>query len=146
MSHDREFLDGLVTKVYEFGDGKVREHLGGIYDYLATKRATNINEALAQATKPKAEEPQPKSINENRLSYEAEKQLQKQRRKLERLVEEDEKAINELEGAISAIEGLISTVEGSTQENFARYTTLKKQLDEAVMQWEKDMEELENVK
>ncbi len=146
VSHDREFLDGLVTKVYEFGDGKVREHLGGIYDYLATKRATNINEALAQATKPKAEEPQPKSINENRLSYEAEKQLQKQRRKLERLVEEDEKAINELEGAISAIEGLISTVEGSTQENFARYTTLKKQLDEAVMQWEKDMEELENVK
>lgn len=146
VSHDREFLDGLVTKVYEFGDGKVREHLGGIYDYLATKRATNINEALAQATKPKAEEPQPKSINENRLSYEAEKQLQKQRRKLERLVEEDEKAINELEGAISAIEGLISTVEGSTQENFARYSTLKKQLDEAVMQWEKDMEELENVK
>ncbi len=146
VSHDREFLDGLVTKVYEFGDGKVREHLGGIYDYLATKRATNINEALAQATKPKAEEPQPKSINENRLSYEAEKQLQKQRRKLERLVEEDEKAINELEGAISAIEGLISTVEGSTQENFARYTTLKKQLDEAVMRWEKDMEELENVK
>ena len=137
VSHDREFLDGLVTKVYEFGDGKVREHLGGIYDYLATKRATNINEALAQATKPKAEEPQPKSINENRLSYEAEKQLQKQRRKLERLVEEDEKAINELEGAISAIEGLISTVEGSTQENFARYSTLKKQLDEAVMQWEK---------
>lgn len=146
VSHDREFLDGLVTKVYEFGDGKVREHLGGIYDYLATKRATNINEALAQAAKPKAEEPQPKSINENRLSYEAEKQLQKQRRKLERLVEEDEKAINELEGAISAIEGLISTVEGSTQENFARYSTLKKQLDEAVMQWEKDMEELENVK
>lgn len=146
VSHDREFLDGLVTKVYEFGDGKVREHLGGIYDYLATKRATNIYEALAQATKPKAEEPQPKSINENRLSYEAEKQLQKQRRKLERLVEEDEKAINELEGAISAIEGLISTVEGSTQENFARYSTLKKQLDEAVMQWEKDMEELENVK
>lgn len=146
VSHDREFLDGLVTKVYEFGDGKVREHLGGIYDYLATKRATNINEALAQAAKPKAEEPQPKSINENRLSYEAEKQLQKQRRKLERLVEEDEKAINELEGAISAIEGLISTVEGSTQENFARYSTLKKQLDEAVMQWEKDMEDLENVK
>ncbi|MBE6296920.1 MAG: ABC-F family ATP-binding cassette domain-containing protein [Bacteroidales bacterium] len=145
VSHDREFLDGLVTKVYEFGDGKVREHLGGIYDYLATKRATNINEALAQTTKPKSEEPQPKSINENRLSYEAEKQLQKQRRKLERLVEEDEKAINELEGAISAIEGLISTVEGSTQENFARYSTLKKQLDEAVMQWEKDMEELENV-
>ena len=50
VSHDREFLDGLVTKVYEFGDGKVREHLGGIYDYLATKRATNINEALAQTT------------------------------------------------------------------------------------------------
>lgn len=145
VSHDREFLDGLVTKVYEFGEGRVREHLGGIYDYLATKKATNINEALAQGAKPKTEETQARSANESRLSYEAEKQLQKQRRKLERLVEEDEKAINELEGAISAIEGLISTVEGSTQENFARYSTLKKQLDEAVVQWEKDMEELENV-
>jgi ATP-binding cassette subfamily F protein 3 len=146
VSHDRQFLDGLVTKVYEFGDGKVREHLGGIYDYLAAKNASNINEALSQS---KSAAPQPeaaaKPANGNRLSYEAEKQLQKQRRKLERVIEDDEKSINELEGAISALETVMSSAEGSTQENFTRYATLKKQLDEAVAQWESNIEELEKL-
>jgi ATP-binding cassette subfamily F protein 3 len=145
VSHDRQFLDGLVTKVYEFGDGKVREHLGGIYDYLATKNATNINEALAQGKPTTVAEPQQKTVSENRLSYEAEKQLQKQRRKLEKLVEDDEKAINELEGAISALETVMSTVEGSTEENFTKYASLKKQLDEAVSRWETNMENLEDL-
>ena len=145
VSHDRQFLDGLVTKVYEFGGGKVREHLGGIYDYLATKNATNINEALAQGKPTTASEPLQKTVSENRLSYEAEKQLQKQRRKLEKLVEDDEKAINELEGAISALETVMSTVEGSTEENFTKYASLKKQLDEAVSRWETNMENLEDL-
>ena len=145
VSHDRQFLDGLVTKVYEFGDGKVREHLGGIYEYLATKNASNINEALAQGKPTTVAEPQQKAVSENRLSYEAEKQLQKQRRKLEKLVEDDEKAINELEGAIAALEAVMSTVEGSTEENFTKYASLKKQLDEAVSRWETNMENLEEL-
>ena len=145
VSHDREFLDGLVTKVYEFGNGKVREHLGGIYEYLAKKNASNINEALqpGKTTAPAAAVAEAKPANENRLSYEAEKQLQKQRRKLERLIEEDEKAVNELESAIAALEALMSTAEGSTQENFTKYAALKKQLDSAVEQWEAHMMELE---
>ena len=145
VSHDRQFLDGLVTKVYEFGDGKVREHLGGIYEYLATKNASNINEALAQGKPTATAEPQQKAVNENRLSYEAEKQLQKQRRKLEKMVEDDEKAINELEGAISALETVMSTAEGSTEANFTKYAALKKQLDEAVSRWETNMENLEEL-
>ncbi len=145
VSHDRQFLDGLVTKVYEFGDGKVREHLGGIYEYLATKNASNINEALALGKAKMPAEPQQKAVSENRLSYEAEKQLQKQRRKLEKLVEEDEKAINELEGAISALETVMSTAEGSTEENFTKYASLKKQLDDAVARWESNMENLEEL-
>ena len=145
VSHDRQFLDGLVTKVYEFGDGKVREHLGGIYDYLATKNATNINEALAQGKPATVAEPQQKTVSENRLSYEAEKQLQKQRRKLEKMVEDDEKAINELEGVIAALEAVMSTVEGSTEENFTKYASLKKQLDEAVSRWETNMVNLEEL-
>ena len=145
VSHDRQFLDGLVTKVYEFGDGKVREHLGGIYEYLATKNASNINEALTQSKPGTAAEPQQKVVSENRLSYEAEKQLQKQRRKLEKLVEDDEKAINELEGAISALETVMSTIDGSTEENFTKYASLKKQLDEAVSRWEANMENLEEM-
>jgi ATP-binding cassette subfamily F protein 3 len=145
VSHDREFLDGLVTKVYEFGDGKVREHLGGIYDYLAKKNASNINEALALSKSPTQQNEALKPANENRLSYEAEKQLQKQRRKLEKKVEDNENAINELEGAIAALEAVMSTAEGSTQENFTKYATLKNQLDDAVAEWEKSMEELDSL-
>ena len=143
VSHDREFLDGLVTKVYEFGDGKVREHLGGIYDYLSAKNASNINEALTLSSSPTAASEVPKAANANRLSYEAEKQLQKQRRKLEKQIEENENAINELEGAIAALETIMSTAEGSTQENFTKYAALKKQHDDVVSEWEKNMEELE---
>jgi ATP-binding cassette subfamily F protein 3 len=144
VSHDREFLDGLVTKVYEFGDGKVREHLGGIYDYLATKKADNINEALQTSKQAPASEA-PKATNENRLSYEAEKQLQKQRRKLERIVENNENSINEIEAAIAAMEEIMSTIDGSTQENFTKYASLKKQLADAMSEWEKSMEELEKL-
>ena len=144
VSHDREFLDGLVTKVYEFGDGKVREHLGGIYDYLASKNASSINDALSNGKTMAASEPA-KAVSENRLSYEAEKQLQKQRRKLERQVESDEQAIGEIEGAIAALEAVMSTVDGSTQENFTKYASLKKQLDEAVALWEQNMEKLEKL-
>ena len=149
VSHDRHFLDGLVTKVYEFADGKVREHLGGIYDYLATKNADNINEALSLhknatgntnttiVTKPAA--------SESRLSYEAEKQMQKQRRKMERLVEQSEQAVNEISSAIAALEALMSTPEGSTQANFERYASLKQQLSTAESEWEQNMEALENL-
>ena len=144
VSHDREFLDGLVTKVYEFGEGKVREHLGGIYDYLASKNASNINEALQSPAKSTPATPI-KSASESRMSYEAEKQLQKQRRKLEKQVEESEKAVNKLEEEISAMEELMSTVEGSTQQNFTAYATLKKQLADAMNEWEKRMEELDNL-
>lgn len=145
VSHDREFLDGLVTKVYEFGDGKVHEHLGGIYEYLAKKNANNINEALTLSKSPTQTAEAPKQASESRLSYEAEKQLQKQRRKLEKAIEEDEKSVNELESAIAALEAVMSTPEGSTEENFTKYASLKRQLDTAVEEWESHMMELENI-
>ncbi|MDO5461692.1 MAG: ABC-F family ATP-binding cassette domain-containing protein [Bacteroidales bacterium] len=145
VSHDREFLDGLVTKVYEFGDGKVLEHLGGIYEYLAKKNANNINEALTLSKSPTPTTEAPKQASESRLSYEAEKQLQKQRRKLEKAIEEDEKSVNELESAIAALEAVMSTPEGSTEENFTKYASLKRQLDTAVEEWESHMMELENI-
>ena len=122
VSHDRHFLDGLVTKVYEFGDGKVREHLGGIYEFLASKNAQNINEAVAAERTPAKESV--KQVSESRLSYEAEKQLVKQRRKIERRVEENEKAVNELEAAISCMEALMSTPEGGADSsNYEKYAS-----------------------
>ena len=144
VSHDREFLDGLVTKVYEFADKGVREHLGGIYDYLAAKNATNINDALQSRPKTTTTEPA-KNVSDSRLSYEAEKQLQKQRRKLEKQVEDSEKNVNKIEEEIAAMEQLMSTAEGSTPDNFTAYATLKKELAEAMDLWEKQMEELDNL-
>ena len=144
VSHDREFLDGLVTKVYEFADKGVREHLGGIYDYLAAKNATNINDALQSRPKTTTTEPA-KNVSDSRLSYEAEKQLQKQRRKLEKQVEDSEKNVNKIEEKIAAMEQLMSTAEGSTPDNFTAYATLKKELAEAMDLWEKQMEELDNL-
>ena len=145
VSHDRHFLDGLVTKVYEFGDGKVCEHLGGIYEFLAAKNAQNINEAVAASPKAVAKDA-PKQQSDNRLSYEAEKQLMKQRRKVERRVEENERAVNELESAIAAIEAIMSTPEGGADAaNYERYASLKKQLNEAMNEWEASMEELESL-
>ena len=144
VSHDREFLDGLVTKVYEFADKGVREHLGGIYDYLTAKNATNINDALQSRPKTTATEPA-KNVSDSRLSYEAEKQLQKQRRKLEKQVEDSEKNVNKIEEKIAAMEQLMSTAEGSTPDNFTAYAALKKELAEAMDIWEKQMEELDNL-
>lgn len=147
VSHDRHFLDGLVTKVYEFGDGKVREHLGGIYEYLATKNADNINDALtvSKQTATGNTSACKAATNENRMSYEAEKQLQKQRKKLERDVEKSEEAVNELSSAITALEAIMSTPEGSTQINFEKYASLKQQLATAEAEWERNMEALENI-
>ncbi len=147
VSHDRDFLNGLVTKVYEFGEGKVREHLGGIYDYLASKNAVSINEALSAAkpTATQAATPEKPVVSESRLSYEAEKQQQKQRRKIEKQVEQCEQTVGEFESAIAALEDIMSTPEGSTTKNFEKYAALKKQLAEAEALWEKSMEELENL-
>lgn len=144
VSHDRDFLDGLVTKVYEFGDGKVREHLGGIYDYLSTKNAQDINESLASSSKKEPQKEAPAQVSESRLSYEESKQRAKQQRKLMRKVEEDEKAINELESAIAAIEEIMATPEGSADaQNYERYASLKRQLADAMNSWEESMQELE---
>ena len=147
VSHDRHFLDGLVTKVYEFGDGKVREHLGGIYDYLASKNADNINEALSLSKSQSAPTvaATKTTASESRLSYEAEKLMQKQRRKLERAVEECEEKVNNMAAEITALEAIMSTPEGSTQTNFERYATLKKELSDAESEWENSMEELEKL-
>ena len=98
VSHDREFLDGLVTKVYEFGGGLVKEHIGGIYDFLQKKKMENLNELQfsqsPQTASSKKEEP---AESESKLSYEAQKELNKKIRKLEKQVADCEVKIEKLE-------------------------------------------------
>ena len=151
VSHDREFLDGLVTKVYEFGGGLVTEHIGGIYDFLQKKNMSNLNELqlsqspYAGATK-KSDEPQPASAS--KLSYEAQKELSKKIRKIEKQVADCEARIGKLEQEVSAIEEKMATPEGaSDMKLYEQHQKLKQQIAEAEEEWETaslELEEMQN--
>lgn len=151
VSHDREFLDGLVTKVYEFGGGLVKEHIGGIYDFLQKKNMSNLNELqLSQspssgATK-KSDEPQPASAS--KLSYEAQKELSKKIRKIEKQVADCEARIGKLEQEVSALEEKMATPEGaSDMKLYEQHQKLKQQIAEAEEEWETaslELEEMQN--
>ena len=150
VSHDREFLDGLVEKVYEFGDGKVREHLGGIYDFLKTRQITELSELNTSTVSQQkgtisnivAEGGQKDSA----LSYEQQKAASRLKKKLEKAVQEAEEKVAQLEAAVKILEAQLSTPEGSTDVSlYEKHGRLKSQLTEAEEEWEKAMEELEAV-
>lgn len=151
VSHDRDFLDGLVTKVYEFGGGIVKEHLGGIYDFLQKKKIENLNDLqrkpdLSASPTAKADE-QTVQPSENKLSYEAQKELNKKLRKLEKQVTDCEKEIENLENKIAEIEVKMTTPEGASDMSlYAQHQQMKKQLDEVVEEWENASLELEEAK
>lgn len=154
VSHDRDFLDGLVTKVYEFGGGLVKEHLGGIYDFLQKKQIENLNElqktpSLSEsptgAKKPSAvDAPQTSS---GRLSYEEQKELNKRLKKLERRVADCEAEIGQTEAAISILEAKMATPEGASDMSlYEQHQKLKEQLDRAMEEWDAASTELEAAK
>ena len=154
VSHDREFLDGLVTKVYEFGGGKVREHIGGIYDFLQKKDIDTLDalhtlQEQTRVTPPGntnghstlADKPAP---SEGALSYAEQKEQARQRRKLEQAVKDAEKRIEDLEEAIADIEARLSTPEGAADTALCtQYGTLKKELEEAEEAWSYALDAME---
>ena len=174
VSHDREFLDGLVDKVYEFGGGKVREHLGGIYDYLRAHNAESINQALAnQGGKGMASAGSPSGsgssssasgsgssssasssssssssdASSGKISYAEHKEQQKKIRKAEKAVKECEAKIEKLEARKAEIDALLMKPENATNmELVTEYTNLMKTLDEENDRWMILSEELEEVK
>ena len=144
VSHDREFLDGLVTKVYEFAGGHVREHLGGIYDYLRNRGGEDIDK-LSSAGSPSATSTTEKpTATEAALSYEARKEQQRQRRKLEKAVEEAEKKVAKIEAELKDLEGWMATPSGAANPAlFESYGKLKADLAQAESVWEEAMMKLE---
>ena len=148
VSHDREFLDGLVEKVYEFGGGLVKEHLGGIYDFLKKKNIESLNELqLSSSPAAKTSTPAEKEASSNRLSYEQQKELQKKVRKLEKAVSACESEIENLEAQIAELEAQMATPEGAADmQLYEKHGALKKQLDETVERWEMVSLELEEAK
>ena len=170
VSHDREFLDGLVTKVYEFGGGRVREHLGGIYDFLQHKKIETLDDlgrtaaSPASAAEPKsaagkapvsglaAGQPSAPSPSEPNLSavdakmnYLERKEQQKKRKRIEKAIKEAEDKIAKLEERIGELDTILCTPEGASDMTVVtEYTSIKKLIDEETERWGQLVEELES--
>ena len=147
VSHDRDFLNGLVSKVYEFGGGRVKEHLGGIYDFLRAKKIDSLQELERKNNDPASGQPRRSAdgqptveanagMTQGALSYAAQKAAAAEKRKKEKQIAETEAAIAELEQQQAEIEQLLTIPENQTQELFQRYESVKHQIEQKMYEWE----------
>lgn len=155
VSHDREFLDGLVTKVYEFGNGKVKEHLGGIYDFLRKHNIESLdtighekeNADIKRVEISSERKDNNETINDNKLLYENHKEQQKKLRKAEKAVKESEQKIENMERRLKELDAILCIPENASDMTIiTEYTSTKKALDREVEQWEQLSEEAERIK
>lgn len=155
VSHDREFLDGLVSKVYEFGGGKVTEHLGGIYDFLEKHNLESLDSLGRQpqngisdsGTKSSRTVPADQAEKSSpKISYAEHKEQQKKIRKVEKAVKDSEQRIEKMENRLKELDGLLCLPENaSNMEYVTEYTETKKALDEEVERWEQLSEDLDKL-
>ena len=147
VSHDREFLDGLVDKVYEFGNQRVTEHLGGIYEFLNRKKMDNLQElekATSAVQKNMETDDQP---SQSKMSYESRKEQNRALKKAEKSVAEAEAKIERLEAEQAQLESMLATPEGSADTAlYAKYGAIKKELSETMDLWSCCIQELEDLK
>lgn len=150
VSHDRYFLNELVTKIYEFDRGKVIEHLGGIYDFMAKKKLENQQqpETSIQNSYVRIEEKTNNQKRKNKLSYHKQKERNRQIRKLEKEIQETEEEITKMEEDLSSIESELTTPEGASNVSLLQsYIDLKNKITISMNIWEKltlEMEKLQN--
>ena len=157
VSHDREFLDGLVTKLYEFGGGKVREHLGGIYDFLRSKRIDSleelsrsekqdVNTSTNNSQQSTANSQPAKQEISTKLAYLERKEQQKKVKRVEKSIKEVETKIQQLEARIKELDDILCTPEGASDMTVVtEYTSIKKLIDQETERWEHLCEELEEL-
>lgn len=152
VSHDREFLDGLVSKVYEFADGRVREHIGGIYDYLASIDDPSVSPVKAD-DKPSAVTPAPQSPNASgnnsaeKESYAERKERMKKISRAEKAVKESENKIEKMEARLKELDNILCHPENASDMTIiTEYTSTKRALDEEVEKWETLSMQLEEMK
>ena len=145
VSHDREFLDGLVSKVYEFADGKVREHLGGIYDFLQKKNLDSLADIGRMKGAPVVQATQDKA-SAGKDDYEARKEQERRKRKAQKKIEECEKEVERITKEIKDIEEWLATPGGAQNPAmFEAYGKLKEDLAKAEERWEEAMMEGESI-
>ncbi len=150
VSHDREFLDGLVTKVYEFGCGKVREHIGGIYDFLQSRKIADMSElekvAFNKPTPAVPATPAAPAAAPQKQDYAERKEQQKRQKRAEKAVEESEKKIAKMEQRLKELDALLCDPKNASDMTLVtEYTDTKRQMDQEVERWEKLSEELQEV-
>ncbi len=145
VSHDREFLDGIVDKVYEFRDGGVREYLGGIYYFLEKRKIEDIREIERKAETPKQSATATPTQSQGKLSYEQKKEQEKLIRKHRKAVETIEAQTAEVEAQIAAYDRKFATATEYNADDYGAYDALKQQLDHLMHEWEKAVYELELV-
>ncbi len=139
VSHDRDFLNGLVSKVYEFGGGRVKEHLGGIYDFLRVKKIESLQELERKNTSATGQNSIPQADTEPtsaKLDYAAQKAAAAAQRKKEKQIAETEAAIAALEAQQAEIEQLLAEPQNQTQELFQKYESVKHQIEQKLYEWE----------
>lgn len=148
VSHDRDFLDGLVSKVFEFGGGKVKEHLGGVYDWI---RSQNAQQAQEQPTPEAVEQPKPVADTapkqpEHAESYAEHKERQKKINKAKKAVAESEKKIASMEARIKELDSLLMDPKNASDMKLVtEYTTTKDALDKENDRWMELSEKLESL-
>ena len=145
VSHDREFLDGIVDKVYEFRDGGVREYLGGIYYFLEKRKIEDIREIERKAETPKQSATATPTQSQGKISYEQKKEQEKLIRKHRKAVETIEAQTAEVEAQIAQYDKKFATATEYNAEDYKAYDALKQQLDHLMHEWEKAVYELELV-
>ncbi|MCR5532690.1 MAG: ABC-F family ATP-binding cassette domain-containing protein [Paludibacteraceae bacterium] len=140
VSHDRDFLNGLVTKVYEFGGGHVKEHLGGIYDFLRSRKLQSLNELNTRVERGNPRLYSGESADNTQTTakqdYAAQKAAAAEKRKKERQIAEIEAEIAQLENQQAEIEQLLARPENQTQELFQKYETVKHRIEQKLYEWE----------
>lgn len=145
VSHDRDFLDGLVDKVYEFKDRKVKEHLGGIYDFLQRKKLSNLKEIERKASV-KIEAEIKEKIPETKIDYQKKKEYDRNLRKAESNLGNIEKDIEKLEQEIFQIGEQLKTPDNISDHGlFDRFGKLQEELDRKMYEWEIVHEEVEKL-
>ncbi len=147
VSHDRDFLEGLVTKVYEFGGGEVVEHMGGIYDFLEKKNMENLQQLeLSTNYATKSDDDNEKPVSENKLTYLEQRERNRIIRRLEREVEVLEKEIHQLEMRTKEIETKLSTPEGAADSTlYQSHIDIQQSISSTMIKWEKAITELEEM-
>jgi ATP-binding cassette subfamily F protein 3 len=144
VSHDREFLDGLVNCVYEFRNKKIKQHLGGIYDFLMKKKIESLKALEIKSAIKKEEKNSVVEISENEISFKDQKEINKNISRLEKLIEKTESEIEEFESKSDKLDKLLSASETIDDLSvFEKYESLKTSLKNAMETWELQHNELE---